>query len=55
MYYNVIVKDTITIEFEGNQLVFTFYNIDDAISFAREILIESSYHVEILQFEDKED
>ena len=55
MYYNVIVKDTITEEFGSNQLVFTFYNIDDAVSFAKEILIESSYHIEILQFEDTED
>lgn len=55
MYYNVIIKDTITEEIDMNQLSFTFYDLLEALSFAKTILIESSYHIEILQFEDTED
>lgn len=55
MYFNVIIKDTITCEdINSNKLTFTFYDLDEAISFAKKILEESFYHIEILQFEDKE-
>lgn len=55
MYFNVIVKDTVMEELNGNQLTFTFYDLDEAIEFARNILCQSNYHIEILQFEEKED
>lgn len=55
MYFNVVVKDTIMEEFNMNQLIFTFYNLDEAIKFAKNILYKSNYHIEILQFEEKED
>lgn len=56
MCFNVIVKDTIyTEDINSNQLTFTFYDLDEAINFARNILCESSYHIEILQFEEEED
>jgi ATP-binding cassette subfamily B protein len=37
------------------KLTFTFYDLDEAINFARNILCESNYHIEILQFEEEED
>ena len=55
MYFNVVVKDTVTEEFGCNQLTFTFYDLDEAIKFAKKILYESCYHIEILQFEEKGD
>ena len=55
MYFNVVVKDTVMQEMNTNELVFTFYELDEAISFAKNILEESSYHIEILQFEEKEE
>jgi hypothetical protein len=55
MYFNVIVKDTIIEDINSNQLTFTFYDLDEAINFARNILCESNYHIEILQFEEEED
>ena len=55
MYFNVIVKDTIMDDINSNQLIFTFYDLDEAIKFARNILCESDYHIEILQFEEKGD
>lgn len=54
MHFNVIVKDAIMEQINCNQLAFTFYDLDEAISFAKDILNKSSYHIEILQFEDKE-
>lgn len=55
MYFNVIVKDTVMEELDGNQLIFTFYDLDEAIEFARNILCQSNHHIEILQFEKKGD
>ena len=52
MYYNVIVRDTPNHEFETNELVFTFYDINEAFKFARK-MFDFNYHIEILQFEDK--
>lgn len=54
MYFNVIVKDTIIEDINSNELTFTFYDLNEALSFAKKILEDSFYHIEILQFEDKE-
>lgn len=54
MYYNVVVKDTIDEDMNSNELTFTFYDLNEALSFAEKILEESFYHIEILQFEDEE-
>lgn len=54
MYFNVVVKDDSFVKHSSNQLVFTFESVEDAVSFAKEILLNSNYHIEILQFEDKE-
>ena len=40
-------------DINSNQLIFTFYDLDEAINFAKKILYESNYHIEILQFEEK--
>lgn len=55
MYFNVVVKDTIMEDINSNQLTFTFYDLDEAINFAKNILYKSNYHIEILQFEEEED
>lgn len=52
MYFNVIVRDTIEEDINTNQLVFTFYNIDEALSFSKQ-MIEFNFYLEILQFKDK--
>lgn len=55
MYFNVVIKDKTVFEGESNQLVFHFGNdLDKAVKFANQILKISTYHVEILQFEDDE-
>jgi hypothetical protein len=52
MYYNVVIKDKYYEDIGQNVLVFTFYEFEEAINFAKEILNISKYHVEILQFDD---
>ena len=53
MYFNVVVKNTIMEDINSNELVFTFYNLDKAINFAKNILLNSDYHIEMLQFEEE--
>jgi hypothetical protein len=55
MYYNVVVKDTIEEEIGSNRLDFKFEDILETMSFVKEILIESPYHIEILQIKNEED
>lgn len=52
MYYNVIVRDTIDEQLNTNQLIFTFCDIDEALSFSKQ-MIEFNCYVEILHFEDE--
>ena len=55
MYYNVVVKRSVEF-FGGDSLVFHFNeNLSEALDFAQLILLKSDYHVEILQFENKEE
>ena len=52
MFYNVIVKE-LNNNIYFNSLVFTFYELEEAINFASIILKMSNYCVEILQLEDE--
>lgn len=54
MYFNVVVKDQFQDCIEQNLLVFTFFSIEEALEFAKKILYESKYHIEILQFENEQ-
>ena len=47
MFYNVVVRDAV-IPMEGNELVFTFYDLDEAIEFGKKILSISKHSIEIL-------
>lgn len=51
MFYNVIVTDEFEQEFY-NQLVFSFYKLDEALKFVEEILLISNYSIKILKLED---
>lgn len=52
MFYNVIVKE-LDDDMYSNRLIFTFYEIEKAIKFAKYMLNISGYSIEILQLEDK--
>ena len=54
MYYNVIIKNGLEDE-QHDELIFYFgSNYEEAIEFAKLITRISNYHVEFLQFEEKE-
>ena len=55
MYYIVAIKDTIEEEIGSNRLEFKFEDILETMSFVKEMLIDSPYHIEILQIKSKED
>lgn len=53
MFYNVVIRDNDYLQNEFyNQLVFTFYELDEAIKFESLILKTSNYCVEIIQIEE---
>lgn len=55
MYYNVVIKDDVEENLTQNELVFHFEdNYEEAIKFLNYIITISNYHVEFLQFEEKE-
>lgn len=56
MFYNLVISDTNNIDNPyGNQIVFTFYEIEEAVKCARQILEISDYRVEILPIKEKDE
>lgn len=53
MFYNVVASDKLDNPY-NNQLVFTFYELDDALNFVKTLFSVSDYVVEIVKIKNDE-
>lgn len=55
MYFNIVVKDGYEYDIEHNELVFQFgHDFEKALEFFDFVVKNTEYHVEFLQFKEKE-